>query len=891
MSATDVLGLSPGAQFLKADLHVHTPGSRDMASAWQSATAEEVVAMALSKELEVIAIADHNTVEWCDPVREAATNSTVAVFPGVELTTAEGHLLAIFDPHTSMSELRAFLVQVGIREPQYGDLNAVTQPSDMVSVATLVQKEGGLAIPAHVDASAGFMRAVRSGTQRQRIYASQSIDAVEIVNLARRAEYLGGQVTGYPRHMTCLQGSDCWPPSGDQHQLDAMGTRHSFLKMDEHSLWSLRQVLLDPEARVRLMGDPMPQPATSILGMWVTGGFLTEQRFRFSPDMTCLIGGTGSGKSLSLELIRFGLEQQVDERVLPSIAKEVANLLISALRPLDTVHILVQRGADIYVVQRTWEAVEPPPSQVEKITDGSREPIANIHLPSFFPITAFSQSEIIEYAREPLARLTLIDPLLDLGEIRMEVERTKGQLTENSDEMLRLLNERASKEESAKELPGVEEEIGRLQAFLQDPQVLEHDKWYREEAFFGSAQRVFQDLDERIEDMTPHAALPNASDGNKDSPNQDLVEGVSLISIGLSATLAENHRRTSKAVAEAISNLASIRADWQRRFDVAERDYRRRVAELGDEAQGQAALHSKLAGLRERQSQLGEVRTELTGRIASRLHELESERDELLERLQRARRSRVEKRRSKAAELTDALDDRVRINMRADRDRRQYRDGLRELRRGSYVRDAEIEDIATNLHPIKLVKGLLGRDLEEISSVSGVSQRTIEKLCEVCTSPERIGDLYALQTIDTHDVVEVQFRVDDETYRDLEGLAHGQKCTAVLMIALAEGDGPLLVDQPEDALHAPWIEDYIAPSLRGRRGRRQFLFATRSANVLVSADAEQVIAMNAEANRGWIEESGSIDRFAARRLILYHVEGGEPAFLRRQLKYGLQPPT
>jgi hypothetical protein len=107
------------------------------------------------------------------------------------------------------------------------------------------------------------------------------------------------------------------------------------------------------------------------------------------------------------------------------------------------------------------------------------------------------------------------------------------------------------------------------------------------------------------------------------------------------------------------------------------------------------------------------------------------------------------------------------------------------------------------------------------------------------------------------------------------------------MIALAEGDFPLLADQPEDALHAPWIEDYIVSSLRRRRGTRQCLFATRSANMLVSTDAEQIIALKADAQHGMVDRTGALDRFDTRDLVLYHVEGGKEAFKRRQEKYGL----
>jgi len=55
----------------------------------------------------------------------------------------------------------------------------------------------------------------------------------------------------------------------------------------------------------------------------------------------------------------------------------------------------------------------------------------------------------------------------------------------------------------------------------------------------------------------------------------------------------------------------------------------------------------------------------------------------------------------------------------------------------------------------------------------------------------------------------------------------------------------------------------------------------------VSADAEQIIAMKADADSGTIDRTGALDRFGTRDLVLYHVEGGELPFERRREKYGL----
>ena len=56
-----ILELQSGAQWLKADLHTHTPASKDMDEKWSNSTAEDLVAIAIDKRLDVLAITDHNT--------------------------------------------------------------------------------------------------------------------------------------------------------------------------------------------------------------------------------------------------------------------------------------------------------------------------------------------------------------------------------------------------------------------------------------------------------------------------------------------------------------------------------------------------------------------------------------------------------------------------------------------------------------------------------------------------------------------------------------------------------------------------------------------------------------------------------------------------------------
>ena len=424
----DIQNLSSGARWLKADLHVHTPASLDMDEKWNTATAEDAVRIAIEKGLDLIGITDHNTAEWCDSMRQAAKGTALTVFPGVEISTPQGHLLALFDSNVPASVIEDLLVTVGIPRDQFGSLEAATE-NGIVDVSTAITRAGGVAIAAHADASRGFLKMINVGAERQRAYLAQDLWAMEILDTSSRNEHQSG--TRYDRRMTCLQSSDCWPKGADHHQLDGMASRYSFLKMDEKSISGLKLSLIDPDIRVRLAEDASPSPSCSILGMWVTGGFLDGQELRFNDNVSCFIGDTGSGKSVAIELLRFGLSQQAG---VSKILREVQSLLKQQLGILGTVHILLGKGESRYLVERTWG--EPPAKPlVQRVTESGFEPIDDLDIRTFFPIKCFSQSEIIEFAREPEVRLSLTDDLIDCLVERASIEDLKTSLRKNAGEV------------------------------------------------------------------------------------------------------------------------------------------------------------------------------------------------------------------------------------------------------------------------------------------------------------------------------------------------------------------------------------------------------------------------------------------------------------------------
>jgi predicted metal-dependent phosphoesterase TrpH len=82
------------AHYSKADIHIHTTYSDGMAGV--AAVLEHV---ARETDLRLIAITDHDTIAGALQARQIARDFGVEVIIGEEVSTAEGHLLALFIDH------------------------------------------------------------------------------------------------------------------------------------------------------------------------------------------------------------------------------------------------------------------------------------------------------------------------------------------------------------------------------------------------------------------------------------------------------------------------------------------------------------------------------------------------------------------------------------------------------------------------------------------------------------------------------------------------------------------------------------------------------------------------------------------------------------------------
>lgn len=114
-----------------------------------------------------------------------------------------------------------------------------------------------------------------------------------------------------------------------------------------------------------------------------------------------------------------------------------------------------------------------------------------------------------------------------------------------------------------------------------------------------------------------------------------------------------------------------------------------------------------------------------------------------------------------------------------------------------------------------------------------------------------------------------------------------------LYLALDEWDvRPLLIDQPEENLDPSSVYDDLVPFFREASNRRQIIMVTHNANLVVNTDSDQVIIASAvRPNPASLPdvtyEAGGLEDPFIRAAICRLLEGGEQAFRKRGIRYGL----
>ncbi len=230
------------SDFRKVDLHIHTPKS--ICYNDKSVTSEQIVNTALGRSLEVLAITDHNTVGAIEDIRQISGKNGLFVFPGVELSTKIGHVIAIFELDTSVEILESFLDNVGVARGGWGDAHTIAGDG-MEKVFQKIDEFGGVAVAAHIDRwPSGFMETNEPRRVKREVHDSKYLSALEITIPQNKNAWNDGQVRDFPKKYACIQGSDA-------HDLSEIARRPVYIHMEQVNLIALRSAFLDYRTKIK----------------------------------------------------------------------------------------------------------------------------------------------------------------------------------------------------------------------------------------------------------------------------------------------------------------------------------------------------------------------------------------------------------------------------------------------------------------------------------------------------------------------------------------------------------------------------------------------------------------------------------------------------------------
>lgn len=856
---------SPGARFYKADFHTHTPGSADFKE--KSVSPEDIIEVADRVGLELLAITDHNTAAWVDRIRAASKGKGVTIVPGAEITTPEGHILALFDIDCEVTKIEDLLVRIGIPRNQHGREEAIST-SHAEEIIREIQKAGGLSIAAHANENNGLLKT--KGQYKLKIVPMQELAALELTKQGDIERFCVGKVSQDYAAKACTHSSD-------SHCLAEIGRRVTYLKMHSVSLHGIQQALLDYPVRVRFPWDYKQPLHPRIVSLAADQGFFGGLKFPFHEGLNCLVGGKGTGKSTAIELLRYCFD---DISQFPNIQEDHKGKIKSLVGDGGAIVVEYLDGdGELKTIRREvqpWEADR-------EVRDASGNPVAVENPPAFF-----SQGELVQIASSAIAQMDLIDRRLDLTEEEEKEAEAIDKLVANARELVSVrqridvLNTEINDPERGKTATSAL--FKKLERRLKHPVLKQFPLWEAEQEYLrelhGTLETLPSEVNKALEKIdlnglrvAPSDQFPNIKVVRKlkdlDKKAEEALENVKKEFLGAS----ENLKKRVEAVRNGIAPLFERKKDEHDRVlkALGEADLRKANAQF-------RSLGKRMDGLQKYEKELRKLNEH---RVT-----LESMRQELLANLQRARRGRYQKRAQKAAEYQEKLGGLVRINVIQAGDRGEFAKRIRELSRRGYLKDGEIQRISEGLDPVVLLRCVLNRDIQRIAKDAGITQEVARRLVE-SFSEKKLADLFDLEVVAVPDRPEVYYQVAPGREKQLRELSTGQKGTVIITLAMTEGTGPLVIDQPEEPLDTQSIYGQVVQTLRRSKDDRQFIFTTHNPNIAVGADAELSHVLDADADRGRIESSGGIDDNTTNKMLLIHLEGGEEALRLRVKKYGL----
>ena len=937
----------PGARWWKFDFHTHTPKSEDYGKGpdqcqLRKITPKEWLLGFMRAEVDCVAVTDHNTGEWIDPLKEALLEleeedhpefRPLYLFPGVELSVNGGfHLLALLDTDRTTSDVDTLLGLVEYGGTK-GDSDDVTSKS-AIEVVEAVLSAGGIPIPAHTDGPKGLLRLTDKEESR-----STALDPNTVVQVLEHPEILGMEVVNSDLEKPELYrqrklawaevlGSDSHHPSAG-HEANYPGSHYTWVKMAKPSLEGLRLALLDGGGfSIRRSDEPEPFDPFGLPQHFIEEVEIENARFMghgqpakltFNPWLNALVGGRGTGKSTVIHALRLAARREWKSR--DSEANSGARSTFErfnqvpadrtregALSTETRIRLTVMRDG---VRHRVHWRQSGHGTVVEQHSDdaGWKPSSAQTVTPERFPLRIFSQGQIAELAGENQQELlNVIDEAGGADALAGKMDEACSAFYATRARIREIGSRLELQDDLTFELQDVERKLRRFEEEGYSVILTAYGRRTRQlretDRQFEAARTAAQRIDGLAADLQPEDLPDDLFDEDTEEDRQAL-EALTAVADAIHAS-AQSLRNAAQRLREATrtKRAALDGSCWQIATTQATADYENLVASLQNEGVASPSEYGRL--MQEKQRLDGEV---------ARLESEKEERDRLIEQSHDQLKYVLETRQATSEARNEYLSTALARNDYVRIEIRPYGDVLRVIERSLRevlgVHDDRFQnDILVTDEDIP--RGCVGQLLQGLPSDycprRAELERRLDKLKRrfesTCSGKGNFGGRFnnylsnqfkrspdfldRLLTWFPEDGLSVEYsrRGDGRDFQPISQASEGQRSAAMLAFLLAHGNEPLILDQPEDDLDNHLIYDLVVRQIRENKLRRQIIVVTHNPNIVVNGDAEMLHAFDFRKGQCVVAHKGSLQEKGMREEICRVMEGGREAFNRRYRRLG-----
>lgn len=917
-----------GNRWYKCDFHLHTPASSCFSD--KNVTPVQFIDKVLEKELDCIAITDHNSIEWVDSIKTEGNKRGVIVFPGVEITCSDSkiHMLVIFDTDTTTVKIEDFMRDAGISREDFGKQTAQSTKS-IIDIARIANEAGGIAIPAHIDSYNGLSNA---SYQIQKEFLNiKTISAVQMVNkdLILKNEYckdelytkLSEKDTDLSRgivgdYIECsklvknneigiLSFSDNPDAEGSsEHGLWGIGKEFSWIKMDENpTLESLRQAMMFPDIRIKTCFEASDINVKRFPDLWIkkikvkdieTIGNIPLE-VEFSPQLTTIIGGRGSGKSTIVRLLTGIFSSNVEP--LSDIYEEFLAFFklkgvgkikhVGVLKATTEINITLIRNNILYeICAKNFSGENNFDITINKFSEEDNVFI-NVegNIEDLFRVDIYNQKQVYTLAQNTNALRDKLDSMIyDLPELKKEsislasaykLQYSKIRDIKTSLESMKKiksdLNNICEKIEVYKK-SGINDILVKYQRFNKQNRIIE---------------QIHLDIDSKIELITHFEENLNKSNIKIDLECE--FDSIYVDEIkNIISYKNEDIDKMKSNLEEAVNSLRKTKVVLEEKVNQTKwhNDYR----SLKDSYESQMEI-LKAKGL-----DLGEVNNllklkEIKEKELENLTQMEKLLETEYETLEKIKvnyidiRQKISARRGQFAnEMLENTNIKLKINRFRDYD--DFISKFRGIIQKTSGFAEEIDSIAKTCFAGE-IKSTIESLNQKISDVKYKDKNLFGGKINKVINTLNDEQVAELQLLLPEDDIQIEYTTNGRNYKSLKSASAGQRTSAILTFILADGDVPLVLDQPEDDLDNHLIYDLVVERIKYCKQKRQIIVITHNANIPVNGDAELIIAMNSSSRDLSVFKLGTIEDKGLRDEICSVMEGGEKAFTMRASRYAL----